>query len=319
VRAITTPVLDLLQTPALFTAFSIVIGTDQTFAELQALNAACRLARVGFYGAATLGLYGYVFADLLTHDFVIERERSNVAARVGPETTTRSVTRSSTTRGDDGRLRELVAKRELYSPLALAATAPLPAANTASRRRRLRVSPALSCVRALWDFQIRTARLFPVLEEAPATAAASPSSPSSSSSDLRTFTTLATAQHQMLALPPETLRADFIRSFMQGCGAELAPTCAILGGELAQDVIDVVGGRREQPIQNLLVWDGEEVRGEIYAMHPLPAVSDADVDFAVAGGVGLDGTGMGMGMGMDGTGIGGIGMGADIRIGIGEA
>ena len=51
-------------------------------------------------------------------------------------------------------------------------------------------------------------------------------------------------------------------------GSEIAPVCAFLGGQLAQDVINVVGGK-EQPIQNMLLFDGEESKGPVYALHPI--------------------------------------------------
>jgi ubiquitin-like 1-activating enzyme E1 A len=70
-----------------------------------------------------------------------------------------------------------------------------------------------------------------------------------------------------LLLPPETLRSDFLRSFLQNLGSEISPVAAFLGGSLAQDVINVLG-QREQPLQNMLLFDGEELKGPIYSMHP---------------------------------------------------
>lgn len=69
-------------------------------------------------------------------------------------------------------------------------------------------------------------------------------------------------------LPPDTLRSEFLRSFLQNIGSEIAPVTAFLGGQLAQDVINVLG-QREQPIQNFLLFDGEESNGPVYALHPM--------------------------------------------------
>lgn len=55
---------------------------------------------------------------------------------------------------------------------------------------------------------------------------------------------------------------------MQNVGSEISPVCAFLGGQLAQDVINVVGGK-EQPIQNILLFDGERSAGPVYALHPI--------------------------------------------------
>ena len=83
--------------------------------------------------------------------------------------------------------------------------------------------------------------------------------------DLALFTTLATNKHKELQLPPETLRSDVLRMFLTNLGCELSPVCAFLGGQLAQDAINVIGGK-EQPIQNMLVFDGEDFKAPIYAL-----------------------------------------------------
>ena len=152
---------------------------------------------------------------------------------------------------------EVVTKHESYSPLLLANSSPLPAASTSTRRRRFAVPGLLSCIRALFEFQSATGRLFPALSTHP-----------SSHDDLRLFTSLATDKHKELQLPSETLRAEFLRMFLQNLGSEIAPVTAFLGGQLAQDVINVLGGR-EQPIQNFLLFDGDTAKGPIYALHPI--------------------------------------------------
>ena len=146
----------------------------------------------------------------------------------------------------------MVTKRELYTPLLLANSSPLPPEYLRNRRRLKQVTPLLTCMRALWEYQkISSGAL-----------------PSHSKADLELFTTLATEKHKELQLPPESLRSDFLRSFLQNLGSELAPVTAFLGGQLAQDVINVLG-KREQPIQNLLLFDGEESKGPVYALHPI--------------------------------------------------
>jgi ubiquitin-like 1-activating enzyme E1 A len=43
------------------------------------------------------------------------------------------------------------------------------------------------------------------------------------------------------------------------------PTAAFVGGRLAEDAINVLG-KREQPIQNFVMFDGENFDGPIYAL-----------------------------------------------------
>jgi len=90
-------------------------------------------------------------------------------------------------------------------------------------------------------------------------------------------------KHKELSLPASTLTADFLKSFIGNLGSELAPVTAFLGGQLAQDVINVLG-KREQPIQNLMLFDGEECAAPVYALHPifldnpLPAIAVLPVE-----------------------------------------
>ena len=230
--------------------FDMVIATDLSLSTLNTINAACRLSEKPFYASGTHGFYGYIFADLRNHEYVIEREKSNRPTTLGNETPTRSIIATSSKKAD-GKMIEMVTKREVYSPIILANTSPLPQDLITSRRRKLQVPPLLSCLRALWEFQ-----------------SISSAFPGSSRADLELFTTLATQKHQELQLPPETLRSEFLRSFLQNIGSELAPVTAFLGGQLAQDAINVLG-KREQPIQNFLLFDGEESRGPVYALHPI--------------------------------------------------
>ena len=220
-----------------------------SFKNMSTINASCRLMSKPFYAAGSHGLYGFIFADLIVHEYVIEREVSNVPTVLKAESPTRSIIATSM-KNEHGKAIEMVTKRETYTPILLANSSPIPPDHLTSRRRKLQIPPLLACLKALWEFQ----RVSDAL-------------PSDSHSDLEVFTTLATEKHKELQLPAETLRSEFLRSFLQNVGSELAPVTAFLGGQLAQDVINVLG-QREQPIQNLLVFDGEECKGPVYALHP---------------------------------------------------
>ena len=253
--------------------------------KLNNVNAACRLRQLPFYAAGTHGLYGFAFADLIRHTFTVTRAKSNVPTRLGPESATRSVVAVSSTRDPaTGKVTETVTKTEVYSPLQLANTSPLPPFHLASLRRKQAVTPLLPCLRALWEFQKVTGRPAP-LTSPPSSAATSASStattdPASPASDMRLFVHLATHKTQELRLPAGNLPAAFVRAFLHDVAAELAPVAALLGGSVAQDVINVVGAR-EQPLQNWLFVDGDACRGPVYALHPLFPHRAGEVEPAV--------------------------------------
>jgi ubiquitin-like 1-activating enzyme E1 A len=240
-----------LKGPGYFHSFDIVIATDLQPDTLNIINTATRVNHKAFYAAGVHGLYGFIFSDLIQHDYVIEREKGNRETLIGPETRTRSVI-DVKTKKENSKLVEMVKKREVYSTWFLASdAATLPPEYTKSRRRLKAVTPILSCLRALWEFeQLQNGQL-----------------PGRDHSSLALFTQLATSKHQALGLPLETLRSEVLRTFMGNVGSELAPVTAVLGGQLAQDVINVLG-QRQQPIQNLVIFDGDANEAPMYALHP---------------------------------------------------
>ncbi|RAO73695.1 uncharacterized protein BHQ10_009707 [Talaromyces amestolkiae] len=243
--------------PEFFKDFDVTIATDLDFATYATINAACRISNRRFYAAGLHGFYGYAFADLISHDFVIEREKSNVTPQL-QETPTRSIV-NITTKRDNDKVIEMVTKREIYSPLLLANTSPLPEEFTRVSRKRKNVTPLLSCLRALWEFQ-RTSN---------------GKLPSFSRAELEAFTLLVNERHRELQLDISTIDSSFLRSFLENLGCELSPVAAFIGGSLAQDVINVLGAR-EQPLQNLLLFDGEKNVAPIYPLHPIfpPKIED---------------------------------------------
>ncbi|CAK7213247.1 E1 ubiquitin-activating protein aos1 [Sporothrix curviconia] len=244
-----------------FEQFSLVIVTDRSPAVLNYINTATRLQDRPFYAASTYGFYGFIFADLIEHDFMITRDRGNIVSTRGDqETRTRTII-DVKVEGEEGAaaagIKETVTKREVYSTWYLASDAsPLPA-NIRSVPRRLRnVTPLLPCLRALWAFQEKHDGgedfRMPNINNA---------------EDRAQFIGLVNEKQAFLGTPP--VAADKIREFLQSAESmhEISPVATVLGGQLAQDVINTIG-HTQQPIQNLLVFDGTTMQSAVYAMHP---------------------------------------------------
>ncbi|CAD0109974.1 unnamed protein product [Aureobasidium uvarum] len=232
-----------------YAPFQLVIACDQNLETMSTINAACRLVNRPFYASGIHGFYGFIFADLILHDYIIERETSNMPTVVKQESATRSIIGVSTKK-QNGKNIETVTKREIYSPLLLANTSPLPDDFIRNRRKMRSVTPLLPCLRALWDFE-RNHHHLPDQNSKP---------------DLAEFTRMATNKLKELQMPVETLTAEFLRSFLHNIGSEIVPTAAFVGGRLAEDVINVLG-KREQPIQNFVMFDGENFDGPIYPLN----------------------------------------------------
>jgi ubiquitin-like 1-activating enzyme E1 A len=279
---------DIRTKPASFFApFDIIIATDLDAPAIKTINLAARQHSRPFYAAASHGLFGFLFADLVEHTFSITRARANVVTRPGPESRTRTVisvaSKPGSTAGGGKTDEELITKRESYTPFHIASsgqTSRLPDDILRSARRRRAVTPLISCFRALWEFEAQHGGSAPNPTDR---------------AQMAEFTRLCGEQHALLNLPPETLRSEILREFLQGIVssgggssaaaaandekkngiignggrrmAEIAPVAAVLGGQLAQDVINVLGGT-QQPIQNFVFFDGESMDAGVYALHP---------------------------------------------------
>lgn len=238
--------------PEYFQSFDVTIATDLLIEVLVHINMSCRLSGRKFYAANTYGMYGFIFADLFVHDFIVEQEQSNKPPKVGEMVTSTRSVMGITSNKENGKTTDTVAYQETYSPLQLVNLSPLPAKIRNTRRSRMRMTPLLSCIRALFDFQTQAGGRYPIHTQ----------------QDLGTFTKLVNEKHLELQLPTETLRAEFLRSFLQNLGAELSPVASFLGGYLAQDVINVLG-QKEAPLQNVLLFDGEDFTASQYSIHPI--------------------------------------------------
>lgn len=234
--------------PSFFGDFDIVIATDLDRETIAKVNEATRSTNTPFYAAGTYGLYGYIFADLIQHEFVIKRIKSNMTTELKAESRTRRVVGTKTTKEGDT-VFEFVTKQEQYCPFTSMLTSAID--RTWRPRRRHQVPAVLPGIKAIWTFQSTHSRLPDI----------------TSKEDVAQFTKIITAENESLGLPAELVKAETVRMVLENVGSELSPVAAVLGGVLAQDVINVLA-KLEQPVQNLLVFDGEGSAAPVLVLAP---------------------------------------------------
>lgn len=168
-----------------------------------------------------------------------ERELSNIATSVGPETATRQIV-GVDTKKDGEKFLETITKTEKYTSLAGVIDKlkqdPHTFSSQYTTRRLLKTSPLLPLLLAYWE--------------------------SSSHLDKPLFA-LAQGKARELSIPTSIVTESFADSFLPG--VEISPVAAVVGGVLAQDLLNVLGGK-EQPIQNLFLFDGSSSDGPIYCL-----------------------------------------------------
>ena len=268
-----------------------------------------RKSSVAFFAAATFGLYGFVFADLVVHRFVVKRTQSNVRTQLGPETRTRSVVATAEAK-EAGTTWEFVTKEERYCPLARAIASRL---DRDWPPRKLRAVPlVLPGVLALWRFEQQQQQQQQCQQQQQQQQQCQQRQqqqqqqqqqqrqqqqqcqqrqqqqqqqqqqrqqqqqqhggrrlPLPTRADFAAFTRTITAVNRELGLPEGLVKAEFVRAFVENATAELSPVASVLGGLLAQDAINTLS-QLEQPIQNLLVFDGDVSAAPVIVLAPQP-------------------------------------------------
>ncbi|BFZ61139.1 E1 ubiquitin-activating protein aos1 [Saitoella coloradoensis] len=222
-----------------FGGFDMVVATELGFDELVKINQHCRNTNTPFYAAATHGLYGYIFADLGLHTYALSSP--DPKAKVVPGQTPPMITTQHT---------------KSWDPLSTVLSEERKEAFGKGMRPkfRKRVSPVLPALLATWY-------IYPHIH---------PDHPEPIDPDPIMIADFSAATHsaaRSLGLDADVLVTEsFVESWVSGFGTELSPVAAVVGGVLAQDVLNVLSGR-EEPLRNLFVFDGEQGGvGPIYSI-----------------------------------------------------
>ncbi|ODQ65507.1 hypothetical protein NADFUDRAFT_50789 [Nadsonia fulvescens var. elongata DSM 6958] len=227
--------LQFLQTIPLadtFTSYDIVIATHGSMHDFSVYNDMCRLGTAKFYAATLAGPYGFIFVDLQRHRFQITQQVSNVATKLGRSG--RGEGKVIDVRTVDGdHTMEKVTREIQYSSLSQLAAASTATADTSlypflnvNLRRKTRLTGLITVLLALIETSVET-----------------------TANDVERVLVRAQAISDTYTLPNQPV-SDLLDLY----GLSLSPVAAILGGVLAQDVINVIG-EQQFPIDNLVVFD----------------------------------------------------------------
>jgi len=188
---------------ALVRSVDLVCVTDWDREGLIHINEVCRRFGKPFYAGGTFGLMGYIFCDLLKHDY-ISPDRS------APSDAPRSVKASA-----------------VYSPLHMALRHQWSAL---TRRQTKELNPAgLHAILAVWEYQHTHAGQLPESLEA------TPELLSIANSLLKA----SEVNKQVL----DTMPLDLIETLSTAASHEFSPVCAVVGGMLAQDILKALAAR----------------------------------------------------------------------------
>lgn len=146
-------------------------------------------------------------------------------------------------RKDGPTLTETIIKSETYTPLSDVFQSTNIYSNDSRKmtaRRASNVSPLLLALVAYWELQ-------------------------KDAGDMAQLAERAEAYARQFGLPAGIVDKEVISSFVSNIGVEVSPVAAVLGGIIAQEVLNCIS-KKQQPLQNLLIFNGDATRAPIYCI-----------------------------------------------------
>lgn len=214
-----------------FSQFSLIVATDLMPAELNTLNTLTRELNLPIYVAGINGFSGYIFTDLIEFLATDEKLKSARPEELGKHSPNKDIVKLSERKDEEkNAVYQVITTKHSYKPLnELLRSAVL--SNQLSRRQLKRLTPKVPLTLTLLQYGDYKDIEF---------------------EDYKRKYNLMCKQ---LGLLIEETKDETIADFLQQTAVDISPVAAIVGGAVAQDVINVLG-KRQSPLNNFVVFDG---------------------------------------------------------------
>lgn len=233
---------DKLQDEQYFESFDLIIATEINKDSLLRLNQLTRKLNIPLYVSGMHGMFAYVFTDLIEHISTSEKEPGNQPRKTGTQLSRNKVITSVTI--DEKSHKELVTITDTFNPISdIFQSKQLP--NQLNKRQLKRLSGALPLIFSLFDIS-------------------RPDDPESTI-DVTILKSKAVEACENLNIPNTVVTDQYLELFSRQAFAEFAPVAAVIGGALAQDVIQFLS-KKESPINNVLILDSVKSEMPIYLL-----------------------------------------------------
>lgn len=218
-------------TPEYFKSFDLVVATELTKHEMLRVNGVLREYGIPFFVAGMHGMFGYILTDLIKHESKFLAERGNQPREVNLKINQVKMITAVEFKEKDNM--EHVTVEDLFVPLAdMFVSSKLK--SQLNRRQLKKLSPALPIIFSLFGIE-------------------KPIDPEENI-DKEILRKALLSVCESFDLPSSIVTDEYLDLFSAQAFTEFAPLAAILGGFLAQDVIQFLG-QKDSPINNCLILD----------------------------------------------------------------
>lgn len=219
-----------------FKQFDLIIGTELEKPQIIKLNQLTRNFNIPMYVTGLHGMFGYIINDLIEHVSENSKDIGNQLRK--PNTPINLHKLITDVKYDKSENKEVLTIKDSYPSIKEIFTSKK-LKSQLNKRQFKRLSPTLPLIMSLFEFDRN----------------------SSIDEDILRQKLIETCE--ILDIPPSVITDDYLNVFINQKYTEFAPTSAILGGCLAQDIIQYFG-RKESPINNVLILDGIRSEMPIY-------------------------------------------------------
>ncbi|SCV05121.1 LANO_0H00496g1_1 [Lachancea nothofagi CBS 11611] len=225
-----------------FQQFDLIVATDLDSFEITKINNISRKFSLPLFVAGLNGLSGYIFVDLIQFDATDDKLKSSMPTSVGQVSERRDVlTVLDHYNEEQNKTYEQIVTRNIYVPFEkMVREGTLKGKLTKRQLKRLTNAVPLTLA-LLYGTEGSKHVTSEILKEK------------------------AKKMCVQLGLLPENLQQRYIDQFSEQAGLEFAPVAAILGGAVAQDVINILG-KKQSPLNNFVVLDGISLDMHIFEL-----------------------------------------------------
>lgn len=232
-----------------FDDFDVVCATCCSYEEFEHLNNICREKKIYFFAGNIHGYYGYMFADLLDHEYATEEimQKGETLEIDESENTEKQKKESpkKKQKKDDVETKTVKKVEDFCSYKSAVETD----WSTPDRIKALkRTSVGYFLMQIFLKFRTEHGRYM---------------STSQQDEDIKALLQIKPQVLKKLKVADEAFVPD---TFAENCFSALSPVCAVVGGVIAQEIIKAVS-KKDQPHNNWFFFDGNDSCGMVEKLH----------------------------------------------------